>query len=250
MLTAKFWLAMVAAVIVTASAIVIRRRRGLRSMRRLLPVHREDHARRWFTAWRSMVVPAAVVLVPIGIAVPALRMVCWGAASTLSALLVVDRTMASHSQKLHTQRLVADLPRFMELVTVAVAGGLSLEGALLEGSRKHRGQAGAEFRSRLEAVEAGEGLADLLRVAARETTCREFRAVCKTLASALLLGVPAAEVLAELSEFIGRSHRSLLEERVRILPLRLTLIALFLLLPPVVALVLLPNVVAFFQSSW
>lgn len=242
--------AFLAGMAVLVTAYLLQRNWARRQIRRIVSGGFGRNRFRTYRLWQPAALVTSCALAGAALALPGLRTEA-GAGALLVGSLLAGQVLRARGRAVHRERLlVADLPRLMELIAVCVQGGLSLEAALLEGARRHNGEAGQWLRGILEPVEAGGSVAAVLRSAAQETKSPESRAVCRTLSAALMLGVPAAGTLTELSEFITRRRRRALEERIRTLPLRLTLIALFLLLPPVVVLVVLPNVAAFFQSPW
>ena len=193
---------------------------------------------------------AGAILMAVSRLLPHFQMAATTCAVLLLSALGFSVLKHKAEQRKHRQLLLAELPGLIDITALCVQGGLPLAAALREAVRFHRGAIGAFFRQLLKTAEAGTDLATALKQGVERAETPEVRSVCRTLASALLLGVPAAETLAELSTYAARRRRQNLEERINSLPVRLTLVAMLLLLPPVVVLVVLPNLAGFFQSPW
>jgi len=201
------------------------------------------------TGIRSALVIATVMLATAA-ALPGVRsalQICAAAAVLVPGLLVMRDRVCKAAR--HRQ-LIATLPTFIDVVALCVRGGLPLETALREAAQAHITPAGKYFDRLLKDAEAGTDIPEVLRAGGNRAQTVELRSICRTLSSALLLGVPTAEALRELSSYASRRRRQNAEERIRSLPVRLTLVAMLLLLPPVVVLAVLPTVAAFLQSPW
>ena len=76
---------------------------------------------------------------------------------------------------------------------------------------------------------------------------RRLRAL---LSQSEILGTPVADMLKRLSEEGYDEERRLMEERYNALPVKLSAITVFFLLPPVLAVSVMPHILAFIEAGW
>ena len=171
-------------------------------------------------------------------------------AAALAAVLPgIWRRQAAERRR---QRLAAELPQVLDLLALAVSGGLDLYGAL---AAVAEGQGES-----LAAVTEGQGeslAAELARVGrqvalglapevalerlAAQSGVPELAALAAAVARARWLGAPLEKALWEQAEALRLHLRHHLEGRLGTLPLRLTLVALVCFLPPLLVLLVLPG---------
>jgi tight adherence protein C len=142
------------------------------------------------------------------------------------------------------------LPEFLDLLVLSLEGGYNLHRSF-ELAADKASPALAEVLGRArDQVLLGWGYGRALQKVALEEGLPELHALGRTVRTAELLGTPLAESLRELASEWRWKRRQETLARLELLPLKITLVAALLLFPPVLLLVLLPNVALFFRLRW
>ncbi len=144
-----------------------------------------------------------------------------------------------------------ELAAWLDLLLLEVEAGRGLRQAVEEVSP----HAGGGMRPVLEAVlrDLGMGATLVEALEARSGTAglgEEWRAVVRGLRLGQRLGTPVAESLRQLAGDLRRRQRQDLELRLSLLPLKLGLVGLLFFFPPLLVLLVLPNVLQFLRSPW
>ncbi len=130
-----------------------------------------------------------------------------------------------------------DMPALLDLLGVAVAGGLSLTGALAEVGRRSRSPLARAWGGLAAQVAVGVPLADALESHRRELRMREIDAFTGALARAARHGAPLSDTLtAQAREVRLARRRAVQEEAARAGP-KMQLVVALLLVPSVMLLV-------------
>ncbi len=143
------------------------------------------------------------------------------------------------------------LPFFLDLMVIAMDGGLNLHQAVEAVApnlpagplRAAIDQARADMRLGRPALEALAEMADQVAV-------DDVRSFVRTLRIGQALGTPVSAALRQSARLIRQRRRQRLDERLGVLPLKMTFCALLLFFPPIFVLLLLPNVLNFIHGQW
>lgn len=145
--------------------------------------------------------------------------------------------------------IMAQWPMLLEGMAVAVIAGMDIRNAFEICSARTYGvlrQASAKVILRLH---GGLPLPAALRVMEREEIEPATR-LRTTLAQAETLGTPVAEVLSTLSGEYYTLEKQQFESKLNALPVKLSVITVLFLLPPVLIVSIVPHVIAFVGSGW
>ncbi len=145
--------------------------------------------------------------------------------------------------------VMAQWPTLLEGMAVAVIAGMDIRNAFEICSAKTYGvlrQACAKVMLRLH---GGLPLPAALIAMEREEIEPATR-LRTTLAQAEVLGTPIAEVLSTLSDEYYALEKQQFESRLNSLPVKLSVITVVFLLPPVLIVSIVPHVIAFMGSGW
>lgn len=137
--------------------------------------------------------------------VPGISIVVIAAIGAVAGVGLFDR----HLRQLGTrrkQRLSEEFPTVLELLSLALAAGDSLPGALRRVSERGSGELAREWSRVLRLVDAGKPLAATLAESARSLGVEEIQSLTEHLAQALERGAPLAEVVRAHSSD-SRLHR-------------------------------------------
>jgi tight adherence protein C len=94
-----------------------------------------------------------------------------------------------------SERLAEEFPSILELLSLALAAGESLPGALSRIAQRGHGELAGEWARVMRLVELGEPLGPTLRDSAGRLAVPEIEALVEHLAAALERGAPLAEVV-------------------------------------------------------
>lgn len=175
------------------------------------------------------------------------------AASALVGLLAVDWWLAARA-KSRILVLRADWPDFLDQLRLCLTAGMALEQALATLSTYPDPRRSpvlktqlAELTARIRAGTSAERALDAL---ARDTGLEEVEAFATSVGRSRALGVPLVETISRQAELCRARLRHEYLAWLNSLPSRLSLCAMVFFLPAVLAVVLVPNVVAFLRSGW
>lgn len=164
---------------------------------------------------------------------------------------IVHLRRGGRSGKEYRDETARAVPFLLDLLVVAIDGGLNLFQAI-DAVAEHL-PAGplrdAVIRARHE-MRLGRPVLDALEEMAQSTPVDEVRSLVRTLRIGHTLGTPVAATLRQSAHIIRQRRRQRLDEQLGVLPLKMTLCALFLFFPPLFVLLLLPNVLSFIHGQW
>lgn len=144
-------------------------------------------------------------------------------------------------------RVVAGLPDWLENVALAARGGLSLRQCLEVANAVGGGPLIDDARQAMARVRAGQPLRDALLDMARRYPAPEFGVAVRSLIEAESRGMPVAETAEDQVKLLRELANRHWQRRIDALPFWLSLVTIFLLLPPVFVVTLLPNLLTFLQ---
>jgi tight adherence protein C len=143
-----------------------------------------------------------------------------------------------------TERLRADLPDSLDLLTISVEAGLSFDAALAEVARNTTGPLAGEFFRVLQEMQIGVGRGTAIRSMGDRTDLPELRQFSSAMVQADTLGIPIAAVLrVQAKEMrIKRSQRA--EEQAQKVPVKILFPLIFCILPTLFLFILGPAVIS------
>ena len=147
-----------------------------------------------------------------------------------------------------TERLQADLPDSLDLLTISVEAGLSFDAALAEVARNTTGPLAGEFFRVLQEMQIGVGRGVAIRSMGERTDLPELRQFSTAMVQADTLGIPVAAVLrVQAREMrIKRSQRA--EEQAQKVPVKILFPLIFCILPTLFLFILGPAVITISKS--
>jgi tight adherence protein C len=107
---------------------------------------------------------------------------------------IFDRRVRREAKE-RRERLVEEFPTVLELLSLALAAGDSLPGALARIARRGSGELAMEWARVLRVVETGQPLSATLLSSANQMGVAEIEALAQHLSAALERGAPLAEVV-------------------------------------------------------
>ena len=137
--------------------------------------------------------------------VPGMSIVVIAAIGAVAGVGLFDRHLRQLGIR-RRQRLGEEFPTVLELLSLALAAGDSLPGALQRVAQRGSGELAREWSRVLRLVEAGRSLAATLTESARNLGVEEIQSLTEHLAQALERGAPLAEVVRAHSSD-SRLHR-------------------------------------------
>jgi tight adherence protein C len=141
-----------------------------------------------------------------------------------------------------SDRLIFELPDFIELLAVAIASGESIYSALRRVVPRVGGILGREFAFTLQAIELGGDLESEMLDLSRRLPHRQLNEFCNKLSLALRRGTPLAKVLAEQAESVRQEALNRITRQAGKNETRMLIPLVFLILPVTVLFAIYPSV--------
>lgn len=136
------------------------------------------------------------------------------------------------------------LPTFMDLISIAVIAGESVQTAFERAGQLLGGPLGTEIKATVDDVRAGRPIADSLRSLAERSPSRALARMASSLGTAIELGSPIAETITTQAEDLRERWRTDLLAGAGRREVAMLVPVVFLILPVVVVFALFPGVVA------
>ena len=137
----------------------------------------------------------------------------------------------------HMAQIRRDMPALLDLLGVAVAGGLSLTGALAEVGRRSRSPLARVWGGVAAQVAVGVPLAEALEIHRREVRMPEVDAFAGALARAARHGAPLSDTLAAQARDVRLARRRAVQEEAARAGPKMQVVVALLLVPSVMLLV-------------
>lgn len=142
----------------------------------------------------------------------------------------------------------AGWPDLLESMAVAALSGVDLTTSLEVAARRTGGCLREELDKVILRASSGQSVGQAL--AALEKDMHVVSRLRSTLIQAEVLGTPVAEVLSALAEEYYTTRRQEVEQRFNALPVKLTVVTVLFLLPPVLIISVMPHLLAFMGTGW
>ncbi|MGE5578775.1 MAG: type II secretion system F family protein [Bacillota bacterium] len=170
----------------------------------------------------------------------------------LWVIVVCGALILGYEARLKRNRLAEmrnEWPAFLESMSVAALAGMDITSAFLSAARRTSGALRSELATSCGRVAGGMQLSKALGVLAKEGVpgAERLRAL---LLQSEVLGTPVSEVLQALALEAATVERQEAEGRFNTLPLKMSIITVLFLLPPVLIVSIAPHMLAFLNSRW
>jgi tight adherence protein C len=154
-----------------------------------------------------------------------------------------------HRAKSREAEMKSEWPALLEGMAVASLSGLDLSAAFLASARRVGGALRDEVDKAAVRLAGGTQLSRALLVMAKDGVPGADR-LRSLLLRCEVLGTPVADVLESLAAEAITVERQEIEGRFNALPLRLSVVTVLFLLPPVLIVSIAPHVLLFLNSRW
>jgi pilus assembly protein TadC len=154
-----------------------------------------------------------------------------------------------HRRSKRQRELRREWPFLIESMAVAALSGMGPGDAFQAAAKLARGAMREETEKVVLRLLGGAGLSSALK-AMEGCGLPDVRRLRALLSQSEILGTPVADMLKRLSDEGYDEERRAMEERFNALPVKLSAITVFFLLPPVLAVSVMPHILAFIEAGW
>lgn len=193
--------------------------------------------------WQTPILLAAAAV--LGAAVTVTRK----AVAVVILVTLARRTLISARRRARIADMRREWPFLIESMAVAALSGMETGASFQAAAKRTRGALRVEVDKVVLRMMGGSTLSRALGVV-DEVSLPDAKRLRTVLAQSEILGTPVAGLLKTLSDEGYDAERQELEERFNALPLKLSVITVFFLLPPVLAVSIIPHVLAFLEARW
>ena len=147
-----------------------------------------------------------------------------------------------------TERMRRELPDALDLLTISVEAGMSLDGGLAQVAKNSYGPLAQEFFRVLQEMQIGVGRTEAIRAMGERTDLPDLRQFSTAMVQADAFGIPIANVLRiQAKEMrIKRSQRA--EEAAQKVPVKILFPLIFCILPSLFIVILGPAAINIMQN--
>lgn len=217
------------------------------SSRQLLSLGKKSPLLDYFLAWDPLALKSFAWLLVLSL-LSGLWLGLWGIGLPF-VLAVLPQLWVWQVSQARRRQLTGELTRMIDYLTILLLHGPTLRQALEEVSQK-KGYLNQAIATALRHDVTGEKSGAVLQRLAHALNWPQLDSFAAALLQAETLGTPLIETLRGQARSIRRTRRQQLERRINLLPLGLTVITVLFLLPPILVVVLLPNIIGFLRSPW
>ena len=147
-----------------------------------------------------------------------------------------------------TERIRADLPDALDLLTISVDAGMPFDSALRQVAASTSGPLRGEFGRLVHETDFGLGRPAALRAFGERVGLAEARTLASALSQADTLGVPIAKVLRIQSTQLRQARSAKLEEQAQKLPVKIIFPLVLCILPALLVVVIGPAAIELTRS--
>jgi tight adherence protein C len=155
-----------------------------------------------------------------------------------------------HAVKRRLQQLRAGFLAALDLLASTAAGGHGLHACLHMVGPRLPGPIRVVVGAALREIDAGRRIHQALAAAGQRSGLTELVTLAGALEEAESLGTPVTTTLRELASGLRVDRRNALEAQASALPLKLSVCTIAFFLPPILVLLVLPNVLGFLGTPW
>ena len=174
----------------------------------------------------------------------------WGLLGALGALLSYGLSLRESSRRRKwIEEIKAQWPLMLDAMATASTSGLDLRTAFQVAARRTTGALRQEMDKVSLRAAGGQSLGQALTVMEKDgiAAARRLRSM---LVQAEVLGTPVSTVLSALSQEADDGERHELEQRFNALPMKLSIVTVVFLWPPVLIVAIVPHLLIFLRSQW
>ncbi len=143
-----------------------------------------------------------------------------------------------------------ELAAWLDLLILEVEAGVGLRRAVEEASLQARGRLRPVLAAVLRDLGMGMTLVEAMEARTATGLEEEWRSLVRGLRLGQRFGTPLADSLRQLAGDLRRRQRQDLELKMTLLPVKLGLWGILFFFPPLLLLLVLPNVLQFLRSPW
>ncbi len=154
---------------------------------------------------------------------------------------IIQKLTDTFSSQKNAQRVLFELPDFLELLSVSISSGESIYSSLRRVIPRLNGVFAAELRNTLLALELGSDLPTELNDLSQRLPQRQVVEFCNKLNLALRRGTPLARVLSEQAESVRQEVQNQLTKQAGKNETRMLIPLVFLILPVTVLFAVYPS---------
>lgn len=151
------------------------------------------------------------------------------------------KLQSSLEPKKRNQRVLLELPDFLELLSVSLSSGESIYASLKRVVPRVGGLLGKELSATLRAIDFGSDIESELNSLARRLPQQQLIETCNKVAISLRRGTPLALMLAQQSDSVRQEVINLLTKRAGKNETRMLIPLVFLILPVTVLFAIFPS---------
>jgi len=166
-----------------------------------------------------------------------------------AAAASVKRIARAVRSRRRNREIALQWPFLLEAMSFAALSGLDLNSAFQAASKRTRGALREEVDKVVVRIMGGMSLGTALAVMEKDGVPEATR-LRAMLAQAEMLGTPVSQVLETLASEYHTQESQEFEERLNALPVKLSIITVLFLLPPVLVISVAPHILSFLGSRW
>ena len=159
----------------------------------------------------------------------------------------VQLQLAMHKREEQIRREFAG---FLDLLSTSTGAGHSLYSSLEMVASRMKGPLGEVLHQVAFDMACGKRFSTAWDEMSERTGIQEIAAFRSTILEAEILGTPVADTLRTMAATARHERRNRVRSRVEALPLKLSLCTVIFFLPPIIIVLVLPNLLKFFSTGW
>lgn len=169
--------------------------------------------------------------------------------NAVSRLPYVVGAVAQAWQRVQRKRLIEEqLPEFLDLLVLASDAGYNLPDSLELAARSAGSAMASEVMAALSEVRSGVPFVAALEHMAKRTGVAAVDRFAKSVAKGLKLGSPMKSVFRAQAYLLRQQHKQRTEAAIATIPMKMTVVAVVFLFPPMLVLVLVPHLLLLFDK--
>lgn len=188
----------------------------------------------------------ALALVALGGATGPLAVVLVGVALVMGVL--APQAVLSRRGRLRLEQIDREMPELVDLLVVGVESGMGLIGAMRLAAQRVQGPLGEELRLTLQQQSLGASTIEALENLMERSDTHGVRAFVRAITQGERLGVSIGHIMRALAEDMRKHRKALAEERANKTPVKILFPLVFLILPAMFILMLMPAVYQIVQA--
>ncbi len=189
---------------------------------------------------------AGLLLIPLIHLAPLLQIVVI-ALLTFSGFIIPDSILGSRVED-RKKEILRTLSDTLDLLTISVEAGLSLNAAIAQVVRNVPGVLSSEFARMLQEIQLGVPRSDAFRHLAERTDVEELNAFALAMIQADIFGVSIASVLRTQAEQLRIKRRQAIEAKAQQTPVKMVFPLIVCVLPSLFVVIVGPGAIRIFEQ--